>query len=54
MSLTVYEVLENVEFNLNGGGAFSRKLALKQLQNALRQLEENPDIDAVFEEKEGE
>ena len=52
MSLTVYEVLENVEFNLsNGVLPFQRELALNQLQNALRQLEENPDANALFEDR---
>ena len=52
MQITVLEVLENAEFSLIYGlTPFQKELALNQLQKALRQLEENPDAKALFEDR---
>ena len=48
---TVLEVLENAEFNLIYGLTPQKELALNQLQKALRQLEENPDANALFDDR---
>ena len=52
--MTVLEVLQNAEFNLIDNvrsGQFARIMGTSQLQNAIRQLEENPDANAEYIEE---
>lgn len=49
MSLSVLEVLENAKYNLeNGVMPFQKDMAIEQLSNAIKQLEENSDANAEF------
>lgn len=52
MSLSVLEVLKNAQYNLSKGFMQVQKdMGLNQLENAINQLEENPDANADFIEK---
>ncbi len=50
MSLTVLEVLENAQYNLERGVTpIQKDIGLKQLGNAIKQLEEDGNADAEYE-----
>lgn len=51
MALTVLEVLQNAEYNLkNGTLPFQKELAVEQLSNAIKQLEDDGDAYKDFVE----
>lgn len=52
MSITVLEVLENAKFNLeNSNGGFQVKIAIEQLSNAIKQLEQNSNANEEFNDE---
>ena len=48
--MSVMEVLQNAQVNLNCGNPLSFALGSSQLDNAIKQLERNPDASAEFDE----
>ena len=39
MSLTIHEVLQNAQYNLENNGEIGRQLAIQQLQTAMNELD---------------
>lgn len=55
MGISVLEVLENAKFNLGyGTQAFQKQIGLEQLNNAIEQLNDDPNADNEFIEKESQ
>jgi len=44
MSITIYEVLKNAQYNFNGGTLIQLETAKRQLDNALLLLENDKDL----------
>lgn len=52
MGITIMEVLQNAQYNLNNNGAFGYEIAKQQLNNAIEKLEKGKELYDEFEEEE--
>lgn len=50
MALTIMEVLQNANYNLQNTGPFGREIGKEQLKNAMDQLEAGKELYDEFEE----